>query len=62
MMKKGKPAGPTGIVLEMFTADEECSVERLTSLCNLIVAQGKIPDDWKSILLSKMIVTGSKVL
>ena len=27
------------------------SVEWLTSLCNLIVAQGRIPDDWRSILL-----------
>jgi len=48
MMKKGKAAGPTGIVSEMFTAEEDCSVEWLTSLCNLIVAQVRIPDDWKS--------------
>jgi len=27
MMKKGKAANPTGIVLEMFMADEDCSVE-----------------------------------
>jgi len=27
MMKKGKAAGPTGIVSEMFMADEGCSVE-----------------------------------
>jgi len=45
MMKKGKVAGPTGILWEMFMADEDCSVELLTSLCNLIVAQGRIPDD-----------------
>ena len=51
MMKKGKAAGPTGIVLEMFTAEEDCSVEWLTSLCNLIVAQGRIPDDWRSSIL-----------
>ena len=50
-MKKGKAAGPTGIVLEMFMADEDCSVEWLTSLCNLIVAQGRIPDVWKSSIL-----------
>jgi len=50
-MKKGKAAGPTGIVLQMFMADEDCSVEWLTSLCNLIVAQGRIPDDWKSSIL-----------
>ena len=29
MMKKGKAAGPTGIVSEMFTAEEDCSVEWL---------------------------------
>jgi len=48
MIKKGKAAGPTGIVLEKFMADEDCTVDWLTSLCNLIVAQGRIPDDWKS--------------
>ena len=31
-MKKGKAAGPTGIVLEMFMADEDCCVDWLTSL------------------------------
>ena len=51
MMKKGKAAGPTGIVSEMFMADEDCSVDWLTYLCNLIVAQGRIPDDWKSSIL-----------
>jgi len=51
MMKKGKAAGPTGIVSEMFMANEDCSVEWLTYLCNLIVAQGRIPDDWKSSIL-----------
>ena len=51
MMKKGKAAGPTGTVSEMFIAEEDCSVEWLTSLCNLIVAQGRIHDDWSSILL-----------
>ena len=40
--------GATGIVSEMFTAEEHCSVEWLTSLRNLIVAQGRIPDDWRS--------------
>ena len=41
-MKKGKAASPTGIVLEMFMVDEDCSMVWLTSLCNLIVAQGRI--------------------
>ena len=50
IMTKGKVAGPTGTVSEMFIAEEDSSVEWLTSLCNLI-AQGRIPDDWSSILL-----------
>ena len=48
MMKKGKAASPTGIVSEMFMADEDCNVEWLTSVCSLIVTQERIPDDWKS--------------
>ena len=51
LMKKGKAAGPTEIVSEMFTAEQDCSVDWLTSLCNLIVAQGRIPDDWSSSIL-----------
>jgi len=51
MMKKGKAAGPTGYVSEMFIAEEDCSVEWLTSLCNLIIAQGRNPDDWRSSIL-----------
>ena len=31
---------------QMFIAEDDCSVEWLTSICNLIVAQGRIPDDW----------------
>jgi len=50
-MKNGKATGPTGIVSEMFKADEDCSAEWLTCLCNLIVGQGRIPDDWKSSIL-----------
>ena len=37
MMKKSKTAGRTRIISEMFMADEDCGVEWLTSLCNLIV-------------------------
>ena len=50
MMKKGKASGPTGIVSEMFMAGEDCSVDWLTSL-QFVVAQGRIPDDWKSSIL-----------
>jgi hypothetical protein len=50
-MKKGKAAGPTGVVSEMLMADEGLSVEWMTALCNLIVAEGKIPDDWRRSVL-----------
>ena len=50
-MKKGKAAGPTGIVPEMFIAEENSSVEWLTSLCNFTAARGRIPDDWTSSIL-----------
>ena len=50
-MKKGKAAGPTGIVSEMFMANKDCSVDWMTSLCNLIAGQERIPDDWKSSIL-----------
>jgi len=32
MTKKGKTAGPTGIVSEIFVTDEDCSMEWLTSV------------------------------
>ena len=51
MTKNGKASGPTGIVSEMFIADGDCCVDWLTSLCNLIVPQGRIPDDWRSSIL-----------
>jgi len=51
MTKKGKTTGSTGVVSEMFIAEEYGSVEWLTSLCSMIVAQGRIPDDWKSSIL-----------
>jgi len=40
--------------LVIFMANEDYSVEWLTSLCNLIVAQRRIPDDWKSSVLLRV--------
>ena len=52
VMNMGEAAGPTGVVTEMIMADENLGVEWLTDLCNLIVAEGRIREDWKvSILL-----------
>jgi len=36
-------------------ANENCSVKWLTSLHNLIVAHGRIPDDWRSSILLPVI-------
>ena len=36
---------------EMFITEEDCSVEWLTSLCNLIVVLVAEPDNWKSSIL-----------
>ena len=55
-----KRHGRTGIVSEMFMADKDCSVEWLTSLCNSIVAQGRIPDDWKSSIFCYRFSKGSR--
>ena len=50
-MKPGKAAGPSGVVSEMLKASDELGVEWMTDLCNVIVRDGKIPDDWKNSLL-----------
>ena len=44
MLSKDKAASPTEILSEVIIADEDCGVEWLTSLCNLAVARGRIPD------------------
>merc|ERR1712121_389681 len=45
-MKYGKAGGPTGVVADMFKAGGETVVKWITNLCNSIVTEGKIPDDW----------------
>src|SRR5260221_2935799 len=49
--KKGKDAGPSGLMSEMYAAVDELGLEWLTDLCNKIVTEGKIPEDWKNSLL-----------
>ena len=59
MMNKGKAARPTGVVTEMIIADENLGVKWLTDLCNLTVAEGRIPEDWTdSVLLPVFKGTG----
>ena len=47
-MKLGKAPGLSGVVSEMIIAGEEVSVSWLTDLCNCIVKEGHVPEDWKS--------------
>jgi hypothetical protein len=44
-MKRGKAAGPTGVIAEMFTASGNLVVEWLTDICNSIVNEERIPSD-----------------
>ena len=45
--KSGKAAGPTGVVVEMIKAAGDLGVAWVTDVCNGIIKEGKIPDDWK---------------
>ena len=45
--KSGKAAGPSGVMAEMLKASGDAGVNWVTDLCNLIVQEGTIPNDWK---------------
>jgi hypothetical protein len=45
--KSGKAAGPSRVVAEMLTASGDVGVQWVTDLCNVIVREGKVPNDWK---------------
>ena len=45
-MKSGKSAGPSGIVPEMLKISSESVVPKLTSLINMIIHEGKVPEEW----------------
>ena len=45
-MKKGKAAGPSGVVLEMIISSKEHIAPHLTKLANCIIFKEKIPEDW----------------
>ena len=47
-MKSGKAAGPSGIVPEMLKACSDNIVPRLTHLVNLVIRDGKVPDEWNN--------------
>ena len=50
-MKEGKAAGPSEVVAEMIRAAEELGVEWMTDLCNTIIVEERIPEDWKRSIL-----------
>ena len=45
--RDGKAAGPSGVVAEMLKACEEPGVKWMTNVCNAVVKEGRIPEDWK---------------
>ena len=45
-MKQGKSAGPTGVVAEMLKGAGETGTLWMTEVCNAVVKDGKVPEDW----------------
>jgi hypothetical protein len=45
--RDGKASGPSGVVAEMLKACGELGVEWMTNICNAVVKEGRIPEDWK---------------
>ena len=45
-MKQGMSAGPMGVVAEMLKAAGETGTLWLTDVCNAVVKDGKVLDDW----------------
>ena len=46
-MRNGKAAGQSGVVNEMLRAAGDIGVDWLTDLCNSIISERKIPEDWR---------------
>ena len=47
-MKRHKAPGLSGFTVEMIQATEGIGTQWLLDLCNAIVKEGCIPEDWKS--------------
>ena len=45
--KSGKAPGPSGVVGEMLKAAGDVGIQWMTDLCNAVVLEGKIPEDWR---------------
>ena len=49
--KNGKAAGPSGVSADMLKMCGDVGVEWVRDLCNAVVKEGKIPDDWRKSLM-----------
>ena len=47
MMKSGKAAGPSGIVVEMIKAAGDTGATMIRDLATAIIRDGKVPTDWE---------------
>ena len=47
-MKRRKAPGLSGLVAEMIKATGDTGTQQLLDLCNGVVKEGCIPEDWKS--------------
>ena len=45
-MKNNKAAGPSGVVADMLKAAGDAGSIWATDVCNSVVKEGKIPQDW----------------
>ena len=45
-MKQGKSVCPTGVAAEMLKAAGETGTLWMTDVCNAVVEDGKVPEDW----------------
>ena len=45
--KSGKAPGPSDVVGEMLKAAGDVGIQWMTDLCNAVVSEGKIPEDWR---------------
>ena len=45
--KQGKAVGPSGVSTELIAASGDTGTEWMADLCNKILDEGKIPEDWK---------------
>ena len=50
----GKAAGPSGVLAEMLKASGDVGVQWVSDLCNAIIYEGKIPNDWKKSWMVKI--------